>query len=236
MNMLKTSLTLLASAMALFASPLLRAQTFSFDVDLNTGFLGAQDGANAPFYLDFQLNYGSAPAPANTITLSDFQFTGGNALGSAVTTGTASGSLASAVSLTASSSSPLNELYQQFSSSTTDIKFKATVSENGSGVVPASFTTAILDNSLGFPAQLYTTAPDTASLVVLNLTSSNTLADVGTYASLSSADASTAVTGVTAAASAVPEPSVTTTIFGCAGAMLAFATRRLRKLRATAAA
>ena len=29
-----------------------------------------------PFFLDFQLNYGSTPEPSNTVTLSNFQFRG----------------------------------------------------------------------------------------------------------------------------------------------------------------
>jgi hypothetical protein len=226
---LKTSLTLLASAIALLIAPALRADSLIFEVDLNTALLSAQDGANAPFYLDLQLNYGGAPAPANTVTLSNFQFTGGSALGTATTNGLASGDLGSTVSLTADSASAFNELYQQFASTTTDIKFTATVSENGSGATPTEFTAAILDNSLGFPAQLYTNAPDTASLVTLNLTSSNVLSDVHTYSSVSSADGNTSVTGVTA--SVIPEPSTTAAVFGCVAAMLAFRFRRSRKVQ-----
>ncbi len=59
---LKNRLTSLASAIVLLCAPALRAQTQSFLVDINTTGLNTQDSANAPFYLDFQLNYGMCPA------------------------------------------------------------------------------------------------------------------------------------------------------------------------------
>jgi hypothetical protein len=224
---LKTKLALLATAIALLSAPALRAQVLTFDVNINTAALNAQDSANTPFYLDFQLNYGNSLGPANTVTLSNIQFTGGSALGTPTTDGTVSGSLDSGtVSLTASSSSQLNELYQPFSASTSDISFLATVSEAGSGTTPTEFTTALMDSSLGFPAQLYTTAPDTESMVVLNLSPTNTLANVGAYQTVSSADGLTTVTGVT---TAVPEPSTTAAIVGCVAMMFAFCARRFRK-------
>jgi hypothetical protein len=226
---LKNNLTLLAFVTALLGAPRLQAQTF--DVNLNTAALSAEDSANAPFYLDFQLNYGSTPESANTVTLSNFQFTGGGALGAATTNGTASGSLASAVSLTASSASQFNELFQQFASTTTDIQFTATVSENGpNGVTPTEFSTSILDSSLGFPAQLFTTAPDTESLVTLNLKSSDTVGSVGAFTSVSSADGNTPVTGVTATITAIPEPSMTAAAFGVVALALACFARRSGKL------
>jgi hypothetical protein len=224
----KNKIALLASAIALLTAPALRAQTLAFDVNINTAALNAQDSANTPFYLDFQLNYGNSLGPANTVTLSNIQFTGGSALGTPTTDGTVSGSLDSGtVSLTASSSSQLNELYQSFSASTSDISFLATVSEAGSGTTPTEFTTALMDSSLGFPAQLYTTAPDTESMLVLNLSPTNTLANVGAYSSISSADGVTSITGVTA--TAVPEPSTTAAIVGCAAMMFTCCVRRFRK-------
>jgi hypothetical protein len=105
----------------------------------------------------------------------------------------------------------------------------ATVPETGSAITPTEFTAAIMDNSLGFPAQLYTTAPDQASLVTLNLNSSNTIANVGTYSTLLSANGTTTVTGVTGSVSAVPEPSTTAAIMGGAVAILALGARRFRK-------
>jgi hypothetical protein len=231
----KNGLTLLATVTALLGTPALKAQSLVFNVNINTALLSAEDGANAPFYLDFQDNYGVSPEPSNTTTLSNFQFTGGSAVGSATTSGTASGSLAGSVSLTASASSPSNELYQEFSSGTTDIQFTATVAEAGPVVnsTPTEFTTAILDSSLGAgsPAELYTTAGDTQSLVTLNLSPSNTVANVGAYSSTNSADDGTVVAGVSASVSAIPEPSTTAAIAGGAALMLAFLARRFGGLQ-----
>jgi len=228
----KNNLLLLASAIALLSAPALRSQTLSFNVDLVTSGLAAQDGANAPFDLDFQMSYGNSSLATTTATLSNFQFTGGGAVGSAVTSGSATGNIASTVTLTASAAHPANELYQQFSSGVTNIQFTATITEPGPDVgIPTEFTASILDNSLTFPAQLFTTAPDTASLVTLNLNSANTLANVGAYTSLSSADGNTPVTGVTAMVSAIPEPSTTAAVLGGAAALLAFCVRRFGRLQ-----
>jgi len=226
----KNNFALLATAIALLTAPALSAQTLTFGVDLNTATLNAQNSANAPFFLDFQLNYGSNTLPTSTVTLSNFQFTNGSASGSATTTGTVTGNLtASDIILTASSTSLMNELYQPFSSGTTDIKFSVSVTGFGVGVTPTSFTSAIMDSSLGFPAQIFTTAPDTESMVVLNLGAAPSIGNVGAFSSLSSADTNTSVTGVSASITPVPEPSTTAAIVGCAVAMVAFIARRFRK-------
>ncbi len=230
---LPNRLMLLAAAIALTAIPTLQAQSLSFLVDLNTASLNTQDSANAPFYLDFQLNYGNSANAASTVTLSNFTLTGGSALGSPVVSGSASGSLTSTVTLSANSTHPFNELYQQFSPNVTDITFQATVLEPGPNVgAPTGFVTGVFDSSLGAgsPAQLYTTAPDAENLLTLNLNASNTVANVNTYTSLFSADGSTTVTGVTATV-AVPEPATTAALFGCAVVLTAFCVRRYGKQR-----
>ncbi|MGA3008164.1 MAG: PEP-CTERM sorting domain-containing protein [Opitutaceae bacterium] len=224
---LKNSFPLLALVIALLGTPALRSQTLTFTVDLNTAALSA-DSANAPFYLDFTMDYGNSALASNTATLSSFVLTGGTAVGSATTSGSATGSLGTTVALTANSTHPESEFYQQFSSGVTNITFNATVTETGPDVgTPTEFTASILDSSLGFPAQLFTTAPDTGSLVTLDLNASNTQADVGAFSSLSSADGLTAVTGVTA--SLIPEPSTTAAMFGGAAAIAALYLRRSRK-------
>ncbi len=216
------------AALGLLGSPVVRAQTLSFLVDINTATLAAQDSANAPFYLDFDFNYGNSSLASNTVTLSNFTLTGGAAVGSAVTSGSAAGSIGSTVTLTASSAHPANELYQQFSASTTDIQFKASVTETGPDIgTPTEFAASILDNSLGVPAQLFTTAPDTASLLTLNLNSANTIGNVDAYSSVSSADGNTPVTGVTTSITPIPEPSATAAMLGGLAALLALGARRL---------
>jgi hypothetical protein len=216
----KLRIALFASAVALSCLPAAHAQTLTFDVDITTASLSA-DSANAPFYLDLGMTYGNSSLASNTATLSNFTFTGGSAVGSAVTSGGASGSLAGTATLAVSSTQSAAELYQAFSPGTTNISFVATITERGPDIgSPSEFTASILDSSLGFPAQLFTTAPDTESLVTLNLNSANTIANVNTYTSVSSADGNTPVTGVTAFV-AIPEPSTTAAILGCAAMMVA---------------
>lgn len=224
-TLLKNTFALFATAIALLSAPAMRAQVLTFNVDIATAGLSA-DSANAPFNLDFNLHYGNSALASNTVVLSNFSFTGGSALGSPVLGGSATGSLGSSVSLLANSTHAFSDFYQQFSAGTTDIKFTATVTEPGPDVgIPTEFTAAIFDNSLGSPAQLFTTAPDTLSLVTLNLSSSNTIANVKTYSAFASADGNTALSGVQALA-AIPEPSTTAALFGGVVLMFSFCVRR----------
>ncbi|MGC3988201.1 MAG: NF038129 family PEP-CTERM protein [Chthoniobacteraceae bacterium] len=203
----------------LFAGLLVSAQkaeaaNFTFHLTLNTSALAS--AANGPFYLDFQLSSGGASA-TNTVTLSNFSFAGGSATAGTVNTnGTASGSLSSSVTLSDSSSSPFNEFYQGFSLSTSSISFDVTTTQSIVGTTPDGFAVSILDSESGNP-QIYTNAPDTASLVLLNIGSSNKLSDVQTYSS-------TSPVGVTTVA-AVPEPSAFLCLLGGA-ALLAVARPR----------
>jgi len=226
----KSNLALLASAIALLCAPALHAQVLTFDVDLNTAALAAQDSANSPFYLDFQLNYFGSSSLSDSVTLSRFQYTGGSALSTPTLNGLASGNLSNGASLTATSASQLNEIFQQFSATTTDIQFRASVFESGSDTTPPEFSAAILDSSTNPASQVFTDAPDTLSLVTLNVTPTNTLSNVNGYAMTSSADGNTPISGVAAAIS-VPEPSTYAAIFGGAVALFAFCTRRFRKLQ-----
>ena len=215
----------LVIALALFCSPALKAQFFSFNVDLNTAALSGDP--YSPFFLDFQLNKGSGSLPSS-VTLSNFLFTGGTALGSPVFTGNASGSFASSVSLNASAI-PFNEFYQGFTTGTTDIKFTATFSQNFTGLMPTGFAAAILDNAptnLMNPGQIWTNAPDTVSLVTLDLGATNGLNDVGVFSSTAPSPA-----GVTATVTAIPEPSAYAVLMGIS-ALSAGLHRRLRRTSA----
>jgi hypothetical protein len=215
---MKNKLALFASGIALITAPARATQTLFFDVNIDTAGLSAEL-ADAPFDLDFQLLYGNSSLASNTATLSHFEFSGGAATGSPVLIGAATGSLSSTVTLTASSIDTDSEFYQPFQPTVTDISFLATVTETGPDVgTPTEFTASILDSSLGFPAQIYTTAPDTESLVVLDLASSNTVGDVKTYAGVSSADGNTPLVGVVARA---PDGGATAGLL--AGAALALA-------------
>jgi len=220
---IKNKLALFAFAMALITVPARANQTLVFDVNIDTSGLSLQ-AADAPFDLDFQLLYGNSSLASNTATLSNFDFSGGTAIGSPVLIGSSTGSLSSTVTLTASSTHTDSEFYQAFQPSVTDISFLATVTETGPDIgTPTEFTASILDSSLGFPAQIYTTAPDTESLVVLDLNSSNTIGDVQTYAGVSSADGNTPLNGVVAN---VPDQGGTAILVACASVALLWFGRR----------
>jgi hypothetical protein len=216
-NLINIGLPALGLGLAILCVPAVRAQTFNFNVDLNTSGLSA-DTANEPFSLEFDLNQGSDTLSVDTVTLSNFQFTGGAPTGSSTLSGGATGdlavNLAGGVSLTDASNS-LNSYLQNFTPTTTDIKFSVAVSQNGAGLTPTLFETAIDDNG----GELATTATDTTGLVELNLSTSNTLSDVGTYASTSPSP-----TGISA--TAIPEPTTTAAIYGFAAIALVGLARR----------
>jgi hypothetical protein len=225
----KNTLAFLAAALALICAPAAHSQTLTFDVNLLTSGLSAES-ADAPFYLDFQMNYGNGSLASNTATLSNFAFTGGGTIGPDIASGAVTGSLASSAVLTASSASPFSDLTQEFSSGVTDIQFTATVTEKGPDIGPPSeFSIAILDSSLGGPAQIYTTAPDTESLVTLDLSSSNTFNDINAYSGISSADGETPLTDVSAK---VPDASSTAALLGAAALMMTLFSRRFGRIGA----
>jgi hypothetical protein len=188
---------------ALLCSQALHAA--NYHVNIITGSLVGS--ASAPFYLDFQFSSGSGLDPYvgnNTISLSNFTFTGGSATGSSSTSGIASGSLATSVSLM-DSITP-SEFYQGFTSTTTQIGFDVVSTLNlDAGLTPDQFSTAILDSSLGSPAQIYTTSPDTLSLAT-EVIDSATILNIHTYNGDGPADGSApgSFSGVVAS---VPEPS-----------------------------
>jgi hypothetical protein len=212
-------LALLASAIALSTLSARATETFVFNANIDTASL-SNELPDAPFDLDFQLSYGNSSLASSTVSLSNFVFTGGSATGTPVLSGTASGNLLNTVSLTASSGSPDAQFYQQFMSGVTDISFTATVTDNEPDIgTPTEFSASILDNSLGFPAQIYTTAPDTASLITLNVDTEDTLADVQNYAPVSSADGNISL-------ATVPDRGPTAILLGCAVLGLACFGRR----------
>lgn len=188
---------LLAAAVAACAVALPangRAQNLTYHVDLNVASL-LTAATQGPYYLDFQLNGDGLPAAAtNSVLVNNFKFTLGSAVGTPVSYENAAGNMNFGVVLSLDSGDTLNELYQQFSSTTTDIQFDVTSTENASGITPDAFTVSILDKSLG---QIATTAPDGVSLVIETINGSVPPPGVKYYRSTTPA-------GVIA--SAVPEP------------------------------
>jgi len=191
---------------ALFAAVVNHTFAYTYHVDITTTPLVSNTSV-APYYLDFQFATGSTTTGNvgnNTISVNDFSFTGGSALGSATTLGSASGSLSGTVTLL-DSSTP-SELYQQFATSTTHIGFDVNSTLNlDAGLTPDLFTIAIMDSSLGSPAQIYTTAPDQASLATETINSTTTPSLAG-YKGVGPANGSSqgSYSGVVAS---VPEPS-----------------------------
>jgi hypothetical protein len=183
-----------ASCLMISASTSKAALIYHVDIT-TTPLVGSLSG---PFSLDFQLNDGSGTlAGVNTVTLSNFTFTGGTPTGSASLFGDATGSLSSTVTLTDDASFS-NEFFQGFSAGTTKIGFDALLTTNvDPGPTPDAFAMAILDNTL---SNIPTTDPGD-SLMLVNIDSASlSLSDVQKFTS-------TSPSGVTVAASPVPEPS-----------------------------
>jgi hypothetical protein len=178
------------AALALTARPA-SATPISFQVTVNTAPLIGN--VNGPFSLDFQLIDGSGTVP-NQVTLSNFNFNGGGAVGSGTATPGVAGSLSSLVTLDTTANA-FNEFYQQFTPGTS-LSFNVSMTRNvDPGPTPDAFSFAILDKNL---FNIPTTGLGDA-LVLVNIDSATFgLSNVQTFAS-------TAPAGVTAAA--VPEPA-----------------------------
>ena len=211
----KSVLRVLALAAAVAASTIIGHAQLSYQVVVDTHSLVANPAG--PFSLDFQLNDGSGFGDSNNwATISNFQFGGGSALGSATTTGNAIGSLSSSVALT-DTDPLLNEFYQGFTPGAW-LSFKVTLSTNvDSGVTPDVFSFSVLDSNL---FNLPTTSFGTDTFLAVNIDSATPT--IATYAS---ADGSIPAP----LATAVPEAST----YGlCAGALafMAVIVRRRRSL------
>src|SRR5271167_2625596 len=124
-RILGASVALLTTALVLALAPSAKATTFpdlTYNVTLNLSSLAADNPAGSPFSLDLQLLQGSGNVP-NTVTLSNFTFTGGTASGTpAFTVGGVTGSLASSVVLSSTVGGSIdNEFDELFSSGVTSI-------------------------------------------------------------------------------------------------------------------
>jgi hypothetical protein len=222
---MKLTRILLACSLAALASsaiPAARATSLTYWVTINTAsLLGNSD---APFSLDLQLAAGSDNV-SNSVTLSNFSFTGGSAAGSSnYTLGSFSGSFGGTLSL--DDSQGTSEFAEAFSTGVTSIQFKVSETENSEEVTsgtPANeqFNVYLDDNNTasGFVPSL---APDGSNALLESpLFENATLSSVQTFAS-TSPDA-----GVVTAAS-VPEPSSIGMLAMAAGAV-GFAVRRFRR-------
>ena len=115
-----------------------------YTLTMNTSALAG----SGQFTLDFQFN-DSTGLPVdlnnNRVTLSSFNFNGGNAVGAGSTTGSASGSIASGIALT--DAQFFNEYMQNFTAGS-QLSFNIDVTNVlDSSHIPDLFTFAILDSS-----------------------------------------------------------------------------------------
>jgi hypothetical protein len=184
---------LFLSAALLAFAPAARATTYpnlTYNVTLDLSSLG--NDSNTPFSLDLQLVSGSGNA-TNTVTLSNFVFTGGTASGTSdFTSGNESGSLASTLTLTTGTSPTAqsdNEFAEALSSGVTQVSFSVNQTRNPEVVtsgtaIPDQFNVSVLDSDLD---NVPTTDPsgaanDTYTLVSSAITSSETASQVNLYA------------------------------------------------------
>lgn len=203
---------------AVLAPACLGQETFS--VSINTAPL--VNNANGPFYLDFQFTDGSGTADGNnTATLSDFNFAGGNSLGTPTLTGGTSGSLGSTITLT--DTSFFNEVYQAFRPNNS-ISFNVSLSTNfDSGPTPDEFNIALLDGNLN---DIPTTSAG-GSLVTVDITSANptiqTFTTTNPYAGIGSPIINTALPST-------PEPRGLCLLLGLGTTVMMFGTKKHRRI------
>jgi len=187
----------LSTSFLLAFAPSAKATTFpdlTYNVTLNLSSLN--QFPNGPFALDLQLATGSGNQ-TNTVTLSNFVFTGGTATGTDFSFGNVSGSIGSSLVLTSNTPNTAtdNEFAEFFSAGVTQISFKVDQTPNSETVtsgsaIPEQFNVAIVDQNEN---NLATTDSSGANeLVSTPLGSTSTAASVETF-SLSPA--------------AVPEPT-----------------------------
>lgn len=153
------------SAVCLAASLLLgggmnMARATTLDVTLDTSDL--INNPAGPFYVEFQLNDGSGTNDGNnTATITNFLFGSGGPGLTLSTTGGASGSMDSAVTIT--DNSFFNQFYQVFDPGQTLSFIVSLTNEVDPGPQPDEFTFAILDCS---KTEIPTTSPANALLSI----------------------------------------------------------------------
>ncbi len=182
------------------------AASIGFDVVVNTAPLAGNPAG--PFSLDFQL-IGAGP---NSVSLSNFQFFGGSAVGSASAFGTASGNLMSGITLN-DSSTFFNEIFQQFTPGS-QLRFSVSMTTNLTPT-PDAFSFAILDNTL---SNIPTNGLGDA-LFLFNIRPTGPVSDLQTFRPTGAGLTSITVT-------AVPEPSSATLLLTGVAAIALWLRRR----------
>ncbi len=137
---IKTSIKIVKAAFGIavcVSSPRLAASSISYHVDVDISALAGNP--NAPFALDFQLTDGDGLNNSSAL-IQNFNFSGGNAVGSPILFNGASGSLSSSVSLV--DTAFFSDLFQGFSSGAT-LSFDVSLVSNAAGLTPDGFAFGI---------------------------------------------------------------------------------------------
>ena len=224
---------LLSTVFLIALAPAAHATAFpdlTYDVTIQN--LNLLPSAGADYSLDLQLITGSGNQ-TNSVTLSNFVFTGGTASGTPdFTNGNESGSLASSVVLTSNSNPNTaidNEFAEAMSAGVTSISFQVQQTPNTETVtsgtaIPEQLNVAILDNGLN---NITTTDPTgDGNLVSSVLGENSTLATVNTYSGTGPDAGVTVVVG----AEAVPEPRSAVLGLLAAGVMFGLLRKRFVRL------
>ena len=117
--------------------------TSQFRVTVNTSLLSGIPGL-APYALDFQFNNGSI-LNNNTVSVNNFQYNGGGAVGAPTLFGGVTGNIGSSVLF--NNSAPFQEIFQTFTPGSS-LRFDVLITANPDGVTPDAFAFAILDKNL----------------------------------------------------------------------------------------
>lgn len=182
----------------------------TYNVTLS-GF-SAFEATNNPLSLDVQLLAGSGDV-SNSVTLSNFVFTGGSSLGSNFTNGMVSGSFSNTLTLTSliGAGDPDNEYAEAFSSGVSSISFQVSETPNSETVtsgtaIPDQFSVYLYDSNDNV---VPTTDPSGGNtLITESIASTQTTNSVQQYS-----------------VAAVPEPS-TYVLFGLGALVLVVTLRR----------
>ena len=169
---------LLSTAFLVALAPSAKATTFpdlTYNVTLDLSSLN--QFPNSPFALDLQLVTGSGNQ-TNTVTLSNFVFTGGTATGTDFSFGNVSGAFGTSLVLTSNSNPNTatdNEFAEFISAGATQVTFHVDQTPNsetvGSGTaIPEQFNVAIVDSTLDNVA---TTDPSGANTLLTSPLGSN---------------------------------------------------------------
>jgi hypothetical protein len=130
-------------ALSLSSLPAMGA-TITYDVTVDTADL--VNVGNGPYYLDFQMNYGSGLS-GNTATVSDFNVAAaGAAIPYPAPNGTFSGNIGSGFQFADSNPNPYTGVYEAFTPGQT-LSFQVTLSENATTSTPDAFVFGIDDSS-----------------------------------------------------------------------------------------